>query len=180
MTEQPIELSSLIQQAQQAYEGKDFSRSAELFRGIEGQLVQQGNLTQAAEMANNRCVALLQSGKPAEALEAARSTEHIFANAGDLRHQAMACANQAAALVDLKRSDEALTLYQKSVDLFTQIGENEMQSVVLQSISSIFFHKMDFISALSIMVDALNLQSHLGVKERVLKWFLGVACRVVK
>lgn len=178
MTDQPVAQLKLREEALKAYEGGDFIRAADLYLAVEKFLQDNGEIAQAAEIANNRSVALQRAGNPLAALDAATRTDEIFAQMGDLKRQAMALGNQAAALADLKRTDEALARYHRSAELFQQCGEKSLQSLVLKRIATIRFEKKDILGALSSMLDALNLQERLSPQERFLKWLLRLASRL--
>jgi tetratricopeptide (TPR) repeat protein len=95
----------------------------------------------AAEMENNRSVALLQAGKAEEALEAVKGTEMIFKQAGDELKQAMAIGNRAAALDALNQLEEAETAYHQSATLLKSIGETELHAHVMKSLSALQIRK---------------------------------------
>ncbi len=170
----PQNIEQLIAEAKAAYEAEEYSQAITGFEAAEQALKANGDLLNAAEMANNRSVALLKSSKPADALACIESTDQVFAQAGDPKRQAMALGNQATALEELGRTDDALAKYHQSVDIFKQIGESDMAALVLKRISSMQYRVKDRAAAMSTMVDALNLQSKLGLQDRILKWLLGI------
>ena len=114
----PQNIEQLIAEAKAAYEAEEYSQAITGFEAAEQALKANGDLLNAAEMANNRSVALLKSSKPADALACIESTDQVFAQAGDPKRQAMALGNQATALEELGRTDDALAKYHQSVDIF--------------------------------------------------------------
>ncbi len=103
----------LMKRAEEAYNAGRYPEAAGLFEQASRQYSEGGDAVKAAEMANNRSVALLQAGDAQGALEAAQGTEQVFAQAGDARRRALAIGNQAAALEALNRLNEALARYQE-------------------------------------------------------------------
>jgi tetratricopeptide (TPR) repeat protein len=173
-------LTILLKQAQETYLSGRYPEAAGLFEQAARQYTQEGDGVNAAEMANNRSVALLQAGDAQGALQAAESTDQIFAEVGDVRRQALAIGNQAAALEGLKRLDEALERYRLSASLLKQVGDEENRSVVLKSISSLQIRTGHQLEALATMDAALSNQKKLSLQERFLKKLLNVPMRMLK
>lgn len=169
----------IITQANDAYQAQDFQLAAQKFASAEETYRQSGDALMAAEMANNRSVALLKNGSSEAAFQAARGTDQLFAQAGDTRRQAIALSNQAAALEALKKYDDALGLYRQAADLLKSAGDDEMRGIILKNISLIQFRHQDRFSALASMKSALDAQKHLSLRDRVLKWLLGIVFRML-
>jgi len=132
-----VDPTKLAEEGKQAFEKKQFDLAADLFRqAADGYSLGRAELL-AAEMKNNFSVALLQAGKPREALEAALGTDQIFAEANDIKRQAMAIGNQAAALEALERYEAALASYEKSASLFAQANEGDLQAMVMKSAAAL-------------------------------------------
>jgi len=149
-----------VDQAKLAYQAGEYSQAAQSFAQAAGAYTEKGDALMAAEMQNNRSVALLRSKDPQAALEAAQGTEKIFAEAGDFRRQGMALANQASALQALKRSKEAIEIYKESGDALEKAGEGELRVEVMQLLSMLCLRHFKFYEAI------LALQSGLaGVKN---------------
>jgi tetratricopeptide (TPR) repeat protein len=129
------EAKSLYAQADYEAAANLFGRAADLYRTENAPL-------DAAEMENNRSVALLQHGDAKRALEAALGTPEIFAQAGDVRREGMAHGNIASAYEALGKVEEAISAYQKCADLLEQAGETEMRSMVMESLAWLNFRKM--------------------------------------
>jgi tetratricopeptide (TPR) repeat protein len=172
--------STLHKRAQESYRAGRFPEAAGLFEQLARHYSQEGDGLNAAEMANNRSVALLQSGDAQGALEAAEGTDQVFAQAGDARRQALALGNQAAALEGLQRLDEALGRYWQSADLLKQVGDVESRAVVLKNISTLQLRTGHQLEALASMDAALGGQKKLSAQERFLKKLLDVPMRMLK
>ena len=125
-------------------------------------------------MKNNLSVALLQAGKPQEALEAAQGTEQIFANANDTKHQAMAFGNQAAALEALNLYDEAIASYERSAELFASVGEGDMRAMVMKSAAALKLKTGKITDSAFKMMGALEAKQKPSFFDRILKFFLGI------
>jgi tetratricopeptide (TPR) repeat protein len=123
-------------------------------------------------MKNNLSVALLQAGKPREALEAALGTDQVFAEANDLKRQAMALGNQAAALEALKRYDEAIVCYEKSASLFSQADEGDMQAMVMKSAAALKLKSGKITDSAFKMMGALEAKQKPTLFERILKFLI--------
>src|SRR5512146_1996853 len=162
-------LDLMSQQAKTAYQDEDYTQAAELFMKAENGYAAAGDPLTAAEMANNRSVALLKAGDLKAALQAVDGTDAVFAQANDVKRQAMAIANKAAVLEALKKYPEALTLNEQASELFKQIGENELRAYVLKSISSIQLRQGNQLEAIASMQASLDNKPNPGVKDRFLK-----------
>ncbi|HNT55061.1 MAG TPA: hypothetical protein PKG95_10145 [Anaerolineaceae bacterium] len=173
-----FDLQTLIKQAQEAYEAEEYLQAAQGFEAAAHASELAGDALNAAEMQNNRSVALLKARNAAAALEAARGTELVFAQAGDLRRQAIAVGNQAAALDDLRQDEEAAAAYRESAALFEQAGEKDLRALVLRRISAILYRQKNTPAALSTMLDALNCQTRLSLQDRILKGLLKIVARL--
>jgi tetratricopeptide (TPR) repeat protein len=159
----------LIEQAKTAYSDEDFTQAAELFKAAEREFKGVGDDLSAAEMANNRSVALLKANDANEALKSVEGTDTTFEQAGDVRRQAMALANKAAALEGLKRFPEALELYEKSSELLKQIGEGDLRAYVLKCISAIQLRQGKQFEAIASMQASLDNKPSPGLKDRFMK-----------
>jgi len=169
----------LVNEATQAYQSEEYNLAAQKFAIAEDQYRAAGDALLGAEMSNNRSVALLKAGNAEQAYQAAAGTEQVFAAAGDLRRQAVALSNQAAALEGLKKYDQALALYRQSAELLKTTGDVEMRALVLKSISMLEFQHRDRFVALASMRVALESQQHPSLRDRVLKWLLGIVFRLM-
>ena len=169
MTLDPAQLES---KGKRAFEERKFDEAAEFFKqAAEGYSLGRAGL-QAAEMQNNLSVALLQAGKPSEALNAALGTDDIFAGAYDVKRQAMALRNQAAALEGLHRYDEAIEKYERSADLFGQVDEGDLRAMVMKSAAAIKLKTGKITESAFKMMGSLDVKKNPGFFERILKFFL--------
>ncbi|HVP20449.1 MAG TPA: hypothetical protein VMS73_01165 [Anaerolineaceae bacterium] len=162
-------LDQLIEQARSAYNDEDYTQAAELFMSIETRYSAAGDALAAAEMANNRSVALLKANDPAAALNAVEGTDKVFEAAGDVRRQAMAIANKAAALESLKKYPDALQFYEQSSELLKQIGDGELRAYVLKCISAIQLRQGKQFEAIATMQASLDNKPSPGLKDRFMK-----------
>src|SRR5512140_1601569 len=151
---------NMADQAQLSYRSGDYPQAAQSFEQAARLYSGLGDALLAAEMQNNRSVALLRAKEPQAALEAAQGTEKIFADAGDLRRQGMALANQASALQALKRFPESIQHFKDSGDVLEKAGEAELRVEVMQLLATLYLRRFKFYEAI------LALQSGLaGVKN---------------
>jgi tetratricopeptide (TPR) repeat protein len=178
MNEQ-LSAGQLAQEARKVYEEEEFEQAEIGFAAAQEAYLILGEPLTAAEMANNRSVALLKSGKPQAAFEAAKDTDKLFDQAGDQHRRAIALGNQAAALDALKRKQEALELYQQSAEIFKQLGDMEMRAYVLQSISGIQLSQGKRIESLVSMEAALEHKPRLSLREKFLRWLLRIVSKLL-
>jgi tetratricopeptide (TPR) repeat protein len=165
----PDNIQPIIEQARTAYQDEDFSIAAGLFKSAQELFEASGDRLNAAEMANNRSVALLKAGDAAGALQAVQDSDGIFAQAGDVKRQAMALANTAAALEGLKKWSDALDLYEQSSELLKGAGEKELRAYVLKSISAIQLRQGNRLEAIATMDASLDNKPNPGAQDRFVK-----------
>jgi tetratricopeptide (TPR) repeat protein len=175
---QLINPGQLSLEGKSAYERGDFLQSAEAFQAAADGYQSVGDMVNAAEMANNRSVALLQGGKTEAALQAVEGTVEIFANSGDKRRQAMALGNRAAALDKLNRVDEAISDYEQAADLFKQVGEHNLRAPVLQALSVLQLRKGRQLESLASMNAGLNEFDQPKPRQRLLKRLLDLPMKI--
>ncbi len=169
MTLEPAQLES---KGKRAFEERKFDEAAQLFKqAAEGYSLGRAGL-QAAEMQNNLSVALLQAGKPREALDAALGTDEIFAGAKDIKRQAMALGNQAAALEGLHQYEEAIEKYERSAELFGQVDEGDLRAMVMKSAAAIKLKTGKITESAFKMMGSLDVKKNPGFFERILKFLL--------
>ncbi len=169
MTPEPAQLA---EQGKKAFENKKFDDAIELFNQAAQGYTSERSELMAAEMMNNMSVALLQAGKPQEALNAAQETDKVFAGVNDLKRQGMALGNQAAALEGLNRYDEAIAVYESSAELFAEAGEGDLRSMVMKSAAAIKLKTGKITESAFKMMGSLDVKDNPSVFERILKFFL--------
>jgi tetratricopeptide (TPR) repeat protein len=159
-------------QGKAAFADKKYMQAADLFEKAAQAYDIAGDALLAAEMQNNRSVALLQAGKPQDALEAVAGTDKVFAEAHDTKKQAMAFGNQGAALEELKQYEEALKAYEKSSELFGEVGETEMRSMIMQSVAAIKLRQGKIMNSAFSMIGSVDATQKPTFWQRILKFFL--------
>ena len=164
----------LMKQAETAYKQGHYDRAGQLFGQASAGYTAAGDALNAAEMASNQSVALLQGGDAHEALQAVQGIDRVFALAGDTRRQAMALGNEAAALDALHQDQLAFKKYQECAELLKQLGDNETRALVMKNISQIQMRTGHQLEALASMEAALTTKKRLNLTERMLKKLLKV------
>lgn len=167
-------IQDLVTKAQAAYADGKYLLAAEQFEAAASGYQARGDALQAAEMANNRSVALLQAGEAQAALEAVGETEAQFREAGEVGKQAMAVGNRAAALDALKRLDEAEAEYQRSANLLDAAGETEMRAHVMKSLAALQIRRGKQADALLNMQAGLTGKKKPSLRERLLSKLLDI------
>jgi tetratricopeptide (TPR) repeat protein len=168
MTTEPAQLAD---QGKRAYEAKKFDEAAAIFKQAAESFTLGRDGLMSAEMKNNMSVALLQAGRPRQALEAAAGTDLVFAGANDVKRQAMALANQAAALEALNRPDEAIETYERSAQLFRDVNEGDMRAMVMKSAAAIKLKRGQVTDSAFKMMGALEAKDKPSIFERILRFF---------
>ena len=163
------ELQKLSENGKQVFEAGEYESAAEIFEKAAQGYMSLNDHVNAAELKNNKSVALLKMGKAQEALDAALGTEEVFAQAGDLKRQGMAVGNQAAALEALKRSDEAFAAYERSAGLFEKAGEGDLRSLVLKAAAGINLKRGKVTESAFKMIGSLEAKEKPSLFDRILK-----------
>jgi len=171
--------NQFVEQAQTAYQTGQFSQAASLFDTAAQEYERDNDPLNAAEMQNNRSVALLKAGDNSGALLAAQGTDQVFSRAGDKRRQAIALGNQAAALEDQGKNDQALALYRQCADLLKEVDDLQTRTFVLKSISALQMRTGKQFEAMASMEAALDIKEHLTFKEWILKKLLRVPFKML-
>lgn len=167
-----LDPSQLNEKGKESFQNADFDESVDFFRqAAEGYALAKDEAA-AAETKNNMSVALLQTGKPQEALDAALGTDQLFGSIKDIKRQAMALGNQAAAFEALNRYDEAVSAYERSAELFAQVDEGDMRAMVLKSSAAIKLKTGKITESAFKMMGSLEAKKNLGFFERIMKFFL--------
>ncbi|HUI87491.1 MAG TPA: hypothetical protein VLX61_02075 [Anaerolineales bacterium] len=159
----------LNEQGKQAFQSGQLDAAVDSFRAAAEAYASAQDDLNAAESRNNLSVALLQSDKPQEALEAALGTDDIFAKAADLKRQGMALGNQAAALEALKRFDEALAAYEHSASVFAEAGEGDLRAMVLKSAAGIKLKKGKVGESVFKMIGSMEAKQNPSIFDRILR-----------
>jgi tetratricopeptide (TPR) repeat protein len=169
MTTEPAQLAD---EGKRAFEARKFDEAAAIFKQAAEGFTSGRNGLMAAEMKNNMSVALLQAGRPRQALEATAGTDLVFAGANDLKRQAISLANQAAALEALNRPDDAIEKYENSARLFRDVNEGDMRALVMKSAAAVKLRRGQVTDSAFKMMGALEAKDKPSIFERILKFFL--------
>ncbi len=138
-----------------------------------------GDTSKAAEMSNNICVALLQAGRPAEALDAVRPTPALFAALGDQLRTAQAYGNLAAALEATGDAEQAERNYQQAAEMFARSGEQEGRAQTLKALSQLQLKKGKTIEAVASMQASMEGSARLTLGQRFLRWLMKIQSRLL-
>ena len=162
----------LAEEGKRAFAAGRYAEAARLFEEAGRGFTLGRDGFHAAEMNNNRSVALLKDNQPQQALDAALGSDKIFESASDAARQGMALGNQAAALDALGRYDEALPLYERAAEIFEKRGEKDMRALVLKSIAAIKLKQGKLNEAGMGMMGALGAAQKPSLLQRILRFFL--------
>lgn len=177
--EPPLTPEKLQQEGKTAYEREEYEQAVRAFEAAERGFTAAGDPLNAAEMANNRSVTLLQMGDAKGALDAVGNTPEVFAQAQDTRRHAMALGNKAAALADLGQREEAEKLYWESARLLNEVGETALRASVLQAISRLQMRSGRVMEAVASMQSGLDQVEKPSWSQRMLKKLLQVPLKML-
>lgn len=166
-------------QGKQVYKTGDFQKAAALFLKAEEAYKTQNKAVLAAEMANNRSVALLQAGDASGALAACQDTDKVFESAGDVLREGLALGNQAAALKELGKKKESLKLFRLAAARLEKAGDKENLAVVHKTIAALEMECGDNLGAMSSMLDALRSTEKLTWRQKLMRWLFSLVARLM-
>jgi tetratricopeptide (TPR) repeat protein len=170
----------LAAEGKSSYSSGKYQEAAQFYKAAADGYAAEGDNLIAAEMKNNQCVALLQTGDAEGALVAVSGTEEIFEAAEDTYRQAMAAGNMASALEALGNIEEAEHGYRRSADLLEGIGESELRANVMQSLSAMQLKAGRQLEALASMQAGVEDIKRPSIKQRLLKKLLNVPFNLLK
>ena len=159
---------------QRLYAAGEFAAAAEQFAAAAGAYREAGEPLEAAELENNRCVALLQVGRGEEALEVVEGTPELFEEAGDRKRQAIALANCGAALEEVGEKERAADDYLRSAEILEDLGEDQLRTEVMKSLSALQLRDRNPLGALLSMRRGLEGEGKRGPVRRLLKKLLDI------
>jgi tetratricopeptide (TPR) repeat protein len=162
----------LADQAKHIYESGDFVTASGAFAEAAAAYTAAGDEPMAAEMMNNQSVSLLRAKQPQAALDAARGTETVFAQAGDFRRLGMSYANQASALEALKSFKDAIAAYEKAGEALEKAGEDQLRVQVMQLLAALYLRRWQFLNSVIALHSGLAGVKDPTPKQRLMKKFL--------
>ena len=171
-------IEEVVAEAKEYFQSKDYKKAIKGFEAAHKHYLGEGDELNAAEMANNISVALLQRGKKAQALEIVQGTDQIFEKHDDPFRQAMALGNYAAALEATKKFKEAEHAYQKSADLFEQLGEKEFRTTVMKSLATLQIRQGKQLESILSMQQSLSGKKNPSIKDRILSFLLKIPFKI--
>ncbi len=167
----------LAAEGKAAYQKGSYLEAAQEFEAAAQGFTSAGDALSAAEMANNRSVALLQAKDPEGALHAVEGTGEIFSAAGDASRQGMSLANRGAALEALGRIEEAIADYEAAAELFKKIGEHRLRAPLMQSLATLQLRTGRHLQGLATMQSGLEESEKPSTRQSLLKRLLRVPLR---
>jgi tetratricopeptide (TPR) repeat protein len=168
---------SLAQRALQDFRQGRFADAALGFEAARTSFEQAGDVANAAEAANNLCVALLQARRPAEALRAVEGTPEAFDGLGDPRRAAQAVGNLASALEATGDLSAAERAYQQALQRFADLNDREAQATILSSVSQLQLKRGRPLEALTTMQAGLEQKPRRSWRDRWVRRLLDLPSR---
>lgn len=179
MSHEPQTASSLEAEGHRAFREGRFLEAAQAFSQAEEQLRGPSDGPRAAQMANNRSVALLQAGKSRPALEAVQGTPEVFAAAGEKGLQAQALGNLAAALEAVGEPVQAEKRYHEALSLFERVGDDDSRHHTLRALSRLQLARGRPYEAAATLQEAMAAGGSRGLKARFTRWLTRVTGRLL-
>lgn len=168
---------TLAEKGKSEYQNGNYAAAADLFLQAAQAYASARDELNAAEMKNNRGVALLQAGKARDALQATEGTEEVFRQAGDLKRQGMVVGNRAAALEGLGKWREALEEYDRAASIFEQAGAGDMHSVVRKAAANLNLKRGRLTASQLDVYDSLRLVEKPTLAQRLMKFLIRIGIR---
>ena len=171
-------IEQVVAEAKEFFQSKEYKKAIKGFEVAHQHYLEEEDELNAAEMANNLSVALLQVGKKSQALEVVQGSDQIFEKHNDRFRQAMALGNIAAALEATKKFEQAELAYQQSADLFEQQGETEYRTHVMKSLSTLQIRQGKQLESIISMQQSLSGKNNPSIKDRILSFLLKIPFRI--
>ncbi len=168
---------SLAQRALQDFRQGRFADAAQGFEAARKSFEQAGDAANAAEAANNLCVALLQARRPVDALRAVEGTPEVFDRLGDPKRAAQAVGNLASALEATGDLSAAERAYQQALQRFTNLNDHEAQATILSSMSQLQLKRGQPLEALTTMQAGLEQKPRRSWRDRWVRRLLDLPSR---
>ncbi len=163
--------SQLNERGKEAFHAERFEEAAQYFQQAADAYQKDNAELDAAEALNNLSVVFVKLNRGEDALKAVEGTENIFDKANDITRKGMALGNKAAALEIMGKTDEAIPLYEECVKLLHEAGEDEMKTIVLQTLSELKLRKGQISGTAIDAIDALLSNPKPTLKQKILKFF---------
>jgi tetratricopeptide (TPR) repeat protein len=173
----PEDIQATLREATSAYEQGRLDEAIDGFDALRKMYLAANDEVSAAEMANNLCVALIQSENPQRALDVVEPTPQIFLAVDDQKRAGRAYGNMASAyegIGDLSRASEC---YQSALEHLSAAGDDEGYSFTLQALSRLQLRSGQPVDALSTMQLGLNSKPKRTLKDRLLSKLLNLPTR---
>ena len=167
-------------QALKHYQQGELEKAISKFRRARDGFSQAGNPLEAAEAANNLCVALLQAERAEEALEAVRSTPALFRAHQKPHRAAQATGNLAAALEGCGDLDAAEEAYRTAAGLFADAGDADSRSQTLKALSELQLKRGKMTDSLLSMQAGIEAEKPKSWGRRLLRRILNAPLDLLK
>jgi len=170
---------AVAQRALLAFRQGRFAEAAEGFGDARRAYGAAGDQPAEAEAANNLCVALLQAGRPDEALRAVEGTPESFDRLGDPARAAQALGNLASALEACGDLVAAERTYTQALQRFADLDDRQAQATILSSLSQLQLKRGRPLDALTTMQAGLERKPRRGLRDRWVQRLLALPSRLL-
>jgi tetratricopeptide (TPR) repeat protein len=166
---------SLYAEAKKIYDAGNTRESILMFEQARAAFLAEGNLAQAASVANDLGVVYYLVGRRDEAKKILQDAFTAFEQLGDVAGQAKALGNLAQVLDKLGDRANAERNYHRAGELFHQIGERMLEYDTYRALSQMQLSSGRWLEALYSFDHALAAKGG----SRFLRWFLQIPLRII-
>ena len=171
---------AIAKKALAVYAKKRYEEAIELFQEAWTRYDASGDLVEAAEIANNLSVALIQVDRHQAALDTLAGTFDLFIDHGEMIKAAQALGNEAAAHEGLNNWERAEALYQQAAERFADLKDRDSQRYTLQALSRVRLRQGHAIEAVNTMQSALETGTRTTWRDRLANKILSLPSRIFK
>jgi tetratricopeptide (TPR) repeat protein len=166
---------SLYAEAKKIYDAGNTRESILMFEQARAAFLAEGNVTQAAHVANDLGVVYYLVGRREEAKKILQDALASFEQLGDIAGQAKALGNLAQVLDKLGDRANAERNYHRAGELFHQIGERMMEYFTYRALSQMQLQRGRWLEALHSFDRALAAKGG----STLLRWFFQIPLKLL-
>lgn len=139
----------------------------------------QEDVGSQAEMLNNMGVVLRVQGEMDTAVTTLNKAAELFAQTGDSTRRAQTLGNLGDLYAQQKKHTEAARHYSNAAAQFAKSNEKENQAQVLRALSLMELRRGQWLAAIMRMEESLQARPRLSLPQRIFKWLLRFANRLL-
>jgi tetratricopeptide (TPR) repeat protein len=165
----------LRDQGKDAYKAGALSEAAKAFEEARAQFFAQGDVANAASVANDLGVVYYAAGRRDEARQVLQDALATFEKLGNVAGQAKAVGNLAHVMNRVGDKDNAEKYYQRAAELFHQVGDRGLEYNTYRVLSQMQLQRGRWLEAIAAFDRALAAKGGWGA----LRWLLQIPLRLL-